>query len=199
MKLDRPAILYNTPKSLRYDTNAFGKIAIVTICSYAPDEVVRVVSIENHRLYAEVHGYQLHMFLSPDEILPNEASKMNVKDGVHKPFFWKVNAVKNVFDGPDPPTWVLWADCDALFMDPERTLDSIIHMYTANQTNPLVRKPNTEPQIYEMVDSFLNRATVEKPNPPEISLLLAVDSTGINNGVWMMKRTQWSIDFLERW
>ena len=55
---------------------------------------------------------------------------MDVKDGVHKPFFWKVNAVKNVFDGMygTPPQWVMWADCDALFMDPERTIDSVIQM-----------------------------------------------------------------------
>ena len=37
----------------------------------------------------------------------------------------QVNAVKNILDKYD---WVLWSDCDALFMDPQRTLDSIIHM-----------------------------------------------------------------------
>jgi hypothetical protein len=52
------------------------------------------------------------------------------QDGKHKPFFWKVNAVKNVFDGAhgEVPDWVLWADCDAIFMEPERTIDSIIEM-----------------------------------------------------------------------
>jgi len=113
-KLDKPAIVWETPKAFRYNPDMFGKIGIVTICSYAPDEVVRVVSEENHQMYADIHGYRLYMFRSPDEIEPNEASRMNVKDGVHKPFFWKVNAVKNVFDGKyekdggQPPNWVLW-------------------------------------------------------------------------------------------
>ena len=136
-KLDRPAILMSeTPRGFRYPNT---KMAIVTICSYAPDEAVRQVGIENHNLYAKLHGYDLHMFLSPDDIKPNKKSNMNVKDGKHKPFFWKVNAVKNVFDGEfgTPPDWVLWADCDALFMDPERTIDSVIHMYTGNYSHPI--------------------------------------------------------------
>ena len=48
---------------------------------------------------------------------------MDVNDGVHKPFFWKVNAVKNVLESKDPfYDWVLWIDCDAFFMDPGRLL-----------------------------------------------------------------------------
>jgi hypothetical protein len=39
---------------------------------------VRLISQENHRLYAEIHGYDLHMFTSPDAILYNERSRMNV-------------------------------------------------------------------------------------------------------------------------
>ena len=46
---------------------------------------------------------------------------MNVKDGVHKPFFWKVNAVKNILD-TGKYDWVLWMDCDAFFMDPGQKL-----------------------------------------------------------------------------
>lgn len=74
-KLDRAAIVWETPKSFRF---AEQKVAIVTICSYAPDEAVRVVSLENHGLYSKLHGYDLHMYLSPDEIEPNTKSGMNV-------------------------------------------------------------------------------------------------------------------------
>merc|ERR1719253_938506 len=102
------------------------------------------------------------MFLSPDEILPNEASKMNVKDGVHKPFFWKVNAVKNVFDGPDAPDWVLWADCDALFMDPERTIDSVVQMYTGNYSSPIIRKKGHDEDTYNIIDEYLNNPAADK-------------------------------------
>ena len=93
-KLDQPGILLQTPPSLRY---AHQRIAIVSICSYAPDEVVRTVSIQNHELYSKLHGYDFYLYLSPDDIEPNKDYNMDVKDGVHKPFFWKVNAVMNVF------------------------------------------------------------------------------------------------------
>ncbi|CAD7946715.1 unnamed protein product [Amoebophrya sp. A120] len=198
-KLDRPAILWDTPKSFRF---ANQKVAIVTICSYAPDEAVRVVSLENHGLYAQLHGYDLHMYLSPDEIMPNKKSGMNVKDGVHKPFFWKVNAVKNVFDSENAPDWVMWADCDALYMDPERTIDSVIHMYTGNYSSPIIRKKsNFDETTYNVIDDFLNNPEREKNQEAfsDVSLLLAVDSTGINNGVWMLRNNKWSHDFLERW
>ena len=33
----------------------------------------------------------------------------------------------------------------------------------------------------------------------EIDLLLAVDSTGINNGVWLMRNSDWSRPFLDDW
>merc|ERR1719456_1573366 len=92
-----------------------------------------MVSQENHEIYAKLHGYDLFFFTSASQILPNEQARMDVNDGVHKPFFWKVNAVKNVMD-TGKYEWILWADCDALFMDAERTLDSVVHMYTTNLT-----------------------------------------------------------------
>lgn len=171
--LDAQAIA-PAPKQLRKK-----RVAIVTICAYAPDEVVRLVSRENHEVYAQVHGYDLLFITSPDDIAPNVASRMDVKDGVHKPFFWKVNAVKNALD-TGAYEWVFWADCDALFMDPERTIDSIIEMYTANATVPTTRPLDAGPR-------------------PEANLLLAVDSTGINNGVWILRNSPWSHKFLEDW
>lgn len=196
-KMDEASVLTETPKQIRYEKQ---RMAVVTICSYAPDETVRVISKENHEMYTQLHGYDLHFFTSPDEILPHAQSRMNVQDGVHKPFFWKVNAVKNVFDGigvngtvVTPPDWVLWADCDALFMDPERTLDSIVHMYTGNSTLPITYKQRTNPETYQVYEQYM------QGNPSPASLILALDSTGINNGVWLMKNDDWSHNFLEEW
>jgi hypothetical protein len=154
------------------------RVAVCTICAYAEDEIVRVVSQENHELYTKLHGYDLYFYTDASQILPNVGARMNVNDGVHKPFFWKVNAVKNILDKYD---WVLWADCDALFMDPQRTLDSIIHMYTSNLTAA------TTGQVPGGV------------HPVPVNLLIAVDSTGINNGVWLLRNSPWSHTFLEDW
>lgn len=261
--LDRPNILLDTHKSLRY---AHQRIAIVSICSYAPEEIVRQISIQNHEIYARLHGYDFYLYLSPDEIEPNLSANMSVKDGVHKPFFWKVNAVMNAFQGKGrlwtgdgsgkgkspydqdgtedhpKPDWVLWADCDALIMDPERTIDSVIHMYTGNATTPL-EMPGTKKvhgmglyrenvaavtQNFNVMNDHLNNPNsgtlvAPLPNSPEneaamrggldppvqvpkkklpyadVSLILAVDSTGINNGVWMMRNSDWARQFLTDW
>ena len=54
---------------------------------------------------------------------------------------------------------------------------------------------------YLVINEFLNSPDREKNRQEfaDISLLLAVDSTGINNGVWMMRNSKWANDFLERW
>eukprot|EP00439_Symbiodinium_sp_Y106_P063710 s2112_g9.t3 len=111
------------------------RVAIVSICAYGEEEPVRVIGTENHEIYAQLHGYDLFQITSSAQIAPNLASGMDINDGVHKPFFWKVNAVKNVLEQQSPRyDWVLWIDCDAFFMDPGRTIDSVIHMHAANTT-----------------------------------------------------------------
>jgi hypothetical protein len=52
------AVALDTPPSLRFDGQ---RIAVVTICAYAEDEPVRELSIRNHRMYCDLHGYDLHM------------------------------------------------------------------------------------------------------------------------------------------
>eukprot|EP00397_Hematodinium_sp_SG-2012_P046992 GEMP01053281.1.p1 GENE.GEMP01053281.1~~GEMP01053281.1.p1 ORF type:complete len:307 (+),score=52.63 GEMP01053281.1:77-997(+) len=133
-QLDRPSWT-KVPQDFRY---ADKKIAIVTICAYADDEFVRISGTANHHLYAALHNYDFHLLTSTDQIYPARNGKTNVTDGIHKPFFWKVNAVRNVMTGPDPPDWVLWADCDAFFMNATRTLDSVIEKYVGNTTIPFL-------------------------------------------------------------
>ncbi|CAE7879525.1 unnamed protein product, partial [Symbiodinium necroappetens] len=110
------------------------RIAVVTICAYAADAPVRVLCEQNRQIYKALHGYDLYFVTDAAQILPNKAARMNVKDGIHKPFFWKVNAVKNILD-TNKYDWVLWMDCDAFFMDPGRTIDSVITMYSGNLTS----------------------------------------------------------------
>jgi len=200
-ELDVQAVAQDTPRGLRTEGM---RVAVVTICAYAQDEPVRVLSTQNHQLYTQLHKYDLHLFTSADQIMPHLGGRMNVKDGEHKPFFWKVNAVRNVMDGPENYDWVLWADCDAFFMDPERTVDSIIHMYASNQTVPTVSRSSPLTQGQQQGDTAgrseeeLQRA-LWPPDPPPVSLILAVDSTGINNGVWLLRNDAWAREFLDRW
>lgn len=183
-ELDAQAVALTTPRWLRWP--GF-RAAVVTVCSYAETEPVRMLGIRNHELYTQLHGYDLHMFTSPAQIAPHTLGRMDVNDGKHTPFFWKVNAVRNVLDAAPGYDWVLWADCDAFFMDPERTLDSIVHMYTSNLT-----VPTTGPH-----DAARNQG--DEADGPDVSLIVAVDSTGINNGVWLLRNTDWAREFLDRW
>ncbi|CAE7219897.1 unnamed protein product, partial [Symbiodinium microadriaticum] len=106
---------------------------------------------------------------------------MDINDGVHKPFFWKVNAVKNVLEQQNPRfDWVLWIDCDAFFMDPGRTIDSVIHMHAANATAASRLGPR---QLQETSELAQLRQRLQPTMPPEVSLIVATDSSGINNGV----------------
>ncbi|CAE7272373.1 unnamed protein product [Symbiodinium microadriaticum] len=171
------------------------RIAVVTICAYAADAPVRVLCEQNRQIYKALHGYDLYFFTDAAQILPNKAARMNVKDGIHKPFFWKVNAVKNILD-TNKYDWVLWMDCDAFFMDPGRTIDSVITMYSGNLTSASRLPPPSSGDSMEVRRVRRNMS----PDPGvNISLIFAVDSTGINNGVWLLRNTAWSHDFLQRW
>ena len=146
-----------------------GEIAIVSICAYGDDQPIKQLSRENHRAYAELHGYTLYHFETSEDFQDNHVANMSTRD--KNPFFWKVIAVRNVLESHK---WVLWMDCDAFFMEPSMTIDSILETYA-------------EPH--------------ESSGPEEISkdLLITVDTTGLNNGVWLMRHSSWSIDFLSRW
>ncbi|CAK9105297.1 unnamed protein product [Durusdinium trenchii] len=187
--LDDESVLSTVSRGFRIDGL---RVAVVTICAYAEDAPVRVLCHQNRQLYKMLHGYDVHFFTDASQIDVNIDSQMDVKDGVHKPFFWKVNAVKNVLD-TGKYDWALWMDCDAFFMDPGRTIDSVIHMYSANRSiasrlpvGPGVPDQDVASGWHELAEG-------------EASLILAVDSTGINNGVWLLKNSNWSHRFLERW
>ncbi|CAL1142580.1 unnamed protein product [Cladocopium goreaui] len=127
----------------------------------------------------------------------DRCSAMDVQDGKHKPFFWKVNVVKNILEQRPRYDWILWIDCDAFFMDPGRTIDSVIHMYSANTTAASRLGPR---RFGEDLQKQALRQRVEgSPGPEGSPAEVATDSSGINNGVWLMKNTAWSHDFLVRW
>ncbi|CAJ1327159.1 unnamed protein product [Effrenium voratum] len=172
------------------------RVAVVSICAYGEQEAVRVIGTENHQIYTQIHGYDLYQITDKAQILPNAAGQMDINDGRHKPFFWKVNAVKNVMEQQPSYDWVLWIDCDAFFMEPGRTIDSVIHMYAANASAASELGPR---RFDEDLATQALRSRVLPPKPAEVSLIVATDSSGINNGVWLMRNSPWSHDFLIRW
>lgn len=181
---------YDIPKNFTMSPSK--KIAIVSVCAYGDDQPIKSISRENHSMYSNLHGYDLFHFESKEEVLENRKAGMNASE--RNPFFWKVNAVKNVLEFPDY-SWILWADCDAFFTDPERTIDSIIEMHI----RPNLKSDSSHIANHTCV--YNNAFGVEAASCAQVAteLLITVDSTGINNGVWLLHNSVWSNQFLSRW
>jgi hypothetical protein len=182
--LDDLSVTKNIPRNHKYFQP--GDVAIVSVCSYSQDEPLVLISRENHKLYAGLHDYVLYQFEDDSELVENLDSGMNMKD--RNKFFSKIIAVRNVLNNHK---WVLWMDCDAFFMDPARTIDSVVQMYTKNNSLAFRLESSNDQRTLESIRSTLDSI--------EINLLITVDSTGLNNGVWLMRNSKWSIDFLSRW
>ncbi|CEM19427.1 unnamed protein product [Vitrella brassicaformis CCMP3155] len=167
--LDAPFTV-DVPKTTRL---AGENIAILSICGYDAQQPVRMLGSENHAMYAARHGYTLYQLNEP-------------QDTTRSGFWWKVAALRRVMkpDAPHKHTWVLWLDCDAFFMDPHRTIDSIIATYT--QRSP----PNPTP---------IATHTTNATNATAVELLIADDTTGLNNGVFAMRVGAWGRAFVEEW
>merc|ERR1719498_1699391 len=75
-------------------------------------------------------------------------------------------------------------------------IDSVITMYSGNTT---LATRSQSVKDSESADSSRLRRHLEVEQSAEISLILAIDSTGVNNGVWLLRDTAWSHDFLSRW
>ena len=184
--LDDLYVMKNVPANTKhYDPK---DIAIVSVCAYAQNESLLLLSRENHQLYASLHGYVLYQFEFDSDLVENLESGMNRID--RNKFFWKILAVRNVVE---KFKWVLWMDCDAFFMDPARTIDSLILMYAHNSSLPF--KPMGTDN--ELIKQTLN--PTKQDHDVQIDLLITVDSTGLNNGVWLMRNSTWSVQFLSKW
>lgn len=142
----RTAHLPEAPPSLRLPGL---RVAIVSICAYPQDHplVLRTLTPENRRLYAERHGYSLHVHMKHP--LP--------EDGVHVQHA-KLALVANylrmgIYD------WVAWFDCDSIIMNFEKTLDSIIYKYARRRARPHAEAQAAESRSKD--DEALDNVAVE--------------------------------------
>eukprot|EP00920_Eleutheroschizon_duboscqi_P029659 GHVT01071977.1.p1 GENE.GHVT01071977.1~~GHVT01071977.1.p1 ORF type:complete len:361 (-),score=14.50 GHVT01071977.1:1172-2254(-) len=173
--LDRQAfgVDLKVPKSMRLDI----PIAIVSVCAYPENDMLRKLSMENHKWYGELHGYEVIHFHDNPLAGSNRSA-----------FWWKVSALQRVMD-LKANEWLLWMDCDAFFMDPERTIDSVILMYDPT-TRPRKEKPcdngdicSSERLSEELPEAAFNSTETgserkhRKTSIP-VHLLVAEDSTG---------------------
>jgi len=125
------------------------RVGLVTYCNYN-DNATRLTaqSRSNKQAYAARHSYELLHFEKPFVAQAH-------------PWMNKLIAVQGNVDRFD---WLVWVDCDLFFMNPHRTLDSIIKSALAKN--------------------------------PDASFIIAEDGAMLNSGVFMMRNSAWSADFL---
>lgn len=121
------------------------RIAVVSICAYPEDHplVLRSLTPENRKAYAERHGYAVHVHLEhpmPDQGIHIQHSKLEL--------------VAQYLRTGDYD-WVAWLDCDSILMNFNRTLDSIIYRYARRSARSSVP------------DDLRNAAGSERKEPSE--------------------------------
>jgi len=102
------------------------RVAIVSICAYPRDHplVLRTLTPENRKVYAERHGYSLHVHMKhpmPGQDVHVQHAKLGLVASYLR---------MGIYD------WVAWLDCDSIIMNLNRTLDSIIYRYARQSVRP---------------------------------------------------------------
>uniref|UniRef100_A0A0G4I6L9 Nucleotide-diphospho-sugar transferase domain-containing protein n=1 Tax=Chromera velia CCMP2878 TaxID=1169474 RepID=A0A0G4I6L9_9ALVE len=190
-----------------------GKVGVVTVCAYPEGTPVRVLSEENHRLYCELTGCEV--FFWGD----SEGTHAHPFRSGRVPFWLKVQALQHVQQSQGVGKgfeWLMWADCDAFFTDPFRTIDSVIAKYdpamatvkdggVADDENAFdsaadeMRAGGTGQHV-----SSANEKEKESSKPrffqeTRAELLISDDTTGLNNGVFILRNSEWTERFLSDW
>eukprot|EP00927_Polykrikos_kofoidii_P012284 TRINITY_DN15288_c0_g1_i2.p1 TRINITY_DN15288_c0_g1~~TRINITY_DN15288_c0_g1_i2.p1 ORF type:complete len:859 (+),score=173.16 TRINITY_DN15288_c0_g1_i2:35-2611(+) len=102
------------------------RVAVVSICAYPEDHplVLRLLTPENRRAYADRHGYSLHVHM--EHPMPNL--------GVHIQHAKLALVAGYLRSGKYD--WVAWLDCDSIIMNMNKTLDAVIHRYARRSVRP---------------------------------------------------------------
>eukprot|EP00921_Rhytidocystis_pertsovi_P009596 GHVQ01015494.1.p1 GENE.GHVQ01015494.1~~GHVQ01015494.1.p1 ORF type:complete len:693 (-),score=55.39 GHVQ01015494.1:101-2179(-) len=237
------------PSSFRFNLtpehrNVTSPVAIVSVCGYSETEPLRQLSEANHMAYASYHNYNLYSFTGPPNVSKGSDAPMVQRAG----FWYKLLALQQVLLMTESRhKWLLWVDCDAFFMEPSITIDSIILQYSnylpdfemscdidggcdqhevgteeSNQFPPypvateseglapysrLAQQPSfslTTQDAEHETTSLTSRTEPELglPPPPPSSyphLIVAEDSTGLNNGVFIVRNSDWTLHLLHKW
>ena len=109
------------PEPFRGDPESFSpeRIAIASVCDYGPEHKLHgidSISKWNRDQYASKHGY-ISVFKSVNDDAP----------GRHP--VWASLALTRTLLLPGSYEFVMWMDCDALFIDQSRKIEEILGMY----------------------------------------------------------------------
>eukprot|EP00927_Polykrikos_kofoidii_P021272 TRINITY_DN20187_c0_g1_i2.p1 TRINITY_DN20187_c0_g1~~TRINITY_DN20187_c0_g1_i2.p1 ORF type:complete len:549 (+),score=68.58 TRINITY_DN20187_c0_g1_i2:87-1649(+) len=166
--LDHAGSSVGTGRSLVQDL----RIAVVTVCApHRHGANTKAFAAENRRLYTSHHGYDVHMYLDPGQLVGAHIGGQNLT-ATNAPAFWRAYAAERVMESGIDYDWMLWLDCDALIVDLGRSVQTV-----------LARILSDVPVVSQ-----------ESP-----CLIVGIDSLGIRADAWLLRISPWAREFLLRW
>jgi hypothetical protein len=138
------------------------KLGVVSLCDYAPGHQLHgidALSQQNRRPYTERHGYA-NLF---------HDKRMFARHPVWEALSLTLHHLENPRDG-ERYDWLLWLDCDAMFVDMERTIDYLLLRFAGLPDG-----------------SGLD---------PNVHFIISEDGRGLAGGNWMVRNSEWGRRFL---
>ncbi|CAL1130510.1 unnamed protein product [Cladocopium goreaui] len=161
-------------------TSDIPRVEIHSICSYKPDPTSKTslesplleLSVPNHRAYAQRHGYRY--VVHTESALPDREAHYSKMYVVYHRFLGQEPhwAHQPTMPAGPPPDWIFFIDCDAFFTDFSTSLGDLIATHSA--------------------------AMASQRDMGHAQFLVAEDPGGINTGVFLIRKSAWSMEFLER-
>ncbi|CAE8603678.1 unnamed protein product [Polarella glacialis] len=151
------------------------RIAVVTACAGFHPGRARQSSEENLRSYTSRHGYDLHFFPDASAVMSGAPAWGWNQTQMDAPAFWRAHALQRVIDSEVPYHWILWVDCEVALTDLERSV-------------PVV-----------LASHGISPAEVTGGGPEAADLLLTADGLGAKPEVMFLRRSPWSLSFVQRW
>lgn len=130
------------------------------------------LSVPNHRAYAQRHGYRY--VVHTESALPDREAHYSKMYVVYHRFLGQEPhwAHQSTMPAGPPPDWIFFIDCDAFFTDFSTSLGDLIATHSA--------------------------AMASQRDMGHAQFLVAEDPGGINTGVFLIRKSAWSMEFLER-
>eukprot|EP00919_Chromeraceae_sp_WS-2016_P064188 GHVR01151880.1.p1 GENE.GHVR01151880.1~~GHVR01151880.1.p1 ORF type:complete len:447 (-),score=57.37 GHVR01151880.1:43-1188(-) len=136
-------------------------IGVVTLCAYPEGHLLTRYSVANKQQYVRQHSYGLLVETERvDERRPHAWGKIKLMIDTLSKKKWE---------------WVMWMDCDSLFMDFNVSIEALLYKYSAIMTN----------------DGYIQM-------DPEVEQFVSEDASMLNTGIFFMKSTEKNVKFLQK-
>eukprot|EP00386_Alphamonas_edax_P008359 GDKI01027437.1.p1 GENE.GDKI01027437.1~~GDKI01027437.1.p1 ORF type:complete len:461 (+),score=90.85 GDKI01027437.1:53-1435(+) len=146
----------SVPKDFRSNLN----IGVVSLCDYPPGSPLPSNSLGNREPYTKLYGY---------------TNLFHTKNDFNRHPVWGAMALTLRHLKTNQYDWLMWVDCDSMFVDMTRTVDFLIYT-AAGRTNPHTGQLELDPNVH---------------------FIISEDGRGLAGGNWIVRNSRQGIAFLE--